>query len=107
MIKNPDAPTFEQFIAMMTRGENLPDRVGGGAPTSERLEEHAAILKIISENPDGIRVMCVGCGGSVPMREGFACVCGGWVCPHCAQLEGDDDCNHERPPILPPPEDDD
>lgn len=104
MIKNRDAPTFDELVKMLSSGENLPDRYGGGATDAERVAAHADLVDIITRNPDGIRTKCNACGADVPLREAFACTCGGWICAACVAIEGEGSCDHERPVFL---EDDD
>lgn len=97
MIKHPDLNVAEIFEHML---DNLPTRVGGPPATdAERGEAQIELRRIVTETPDNVKIICIACDGSVPLRTAECCVCGGFVCPACVQLEGYGECHHERPTL--------
>lgn len=98
MIRHPEL-NVREILALLTSGEHLPDLVGAPLSDTERAREHAHIVEI-AQNTDNIKIVCVGCDGTTPLLEAAACVCGGFVCPTCQQLEPDGECDH-TPHVLP------
>jgi hypothetical protein len=101
---HPDL-TIPMMLDLMTSGDHLPDKVGGGATDEERAAAGEELHRMATEGK--VSFMCIGCEGSVPIKDAALCACGGFVCPACVALEDDDRCDHERPAFLPEEDDDD
>ena len=93
MIRHKDLDPAE-ILREMTGGEHLPKRLAGPPQSdAERLEDAAAIQEIIA-NPDNVRTICIGCGTDTPLLESAVCICGGFVCVNCQEIEDDGLCDH-------------
>jgi len=88
----PDAATI--LKEMISPNHALPKRISGPPETHEERVEAYEHLVELAENPDNIRIVCIGCSLDVPLLESSPCACGGFVCAHCQRIEEDGVCDH-------------
>jgi hypothetical protein len=93
MIRRTDI-TVDEILRDMVRSQSMPDRVGAPMSAAERAAAAEAVARIVNDNSDNIRTVCVGCGDGVPLRLSAPCQCGGFVCVACQRLEEDGTCDH-------------
>lgn len=74
--------------------ETLPERADGTASTIAARTAAAEATARIAAN-GGVMFVCTACGSTLPITEALPCVCGGFVCKPCADLETDGVCEHE------------
>ena len=94
MIRHPDFPNPETILKEMIGGEHMPKRMSGPPETDAERAESMEHLHRIAQDPNNIRIMCIGCGSDVPMLESACCQCGGFVCASCQRVEEDGVCEH-------------
>lgn len=97
MIKHPDM-TPQLLLDQFRQPELHSRRLDGQETPEERAAMQMKMRELLEHPREGFKIICIGCGDTdVSLLDSVACVCGGFVCPACIQIEGEGECHHEKP----------
>lgn len=98
MITNPDL-NVRAILAEMQLMIESPQRIDQPMSDIDRAAEGEKVRELAAD-PSKVHIICIACEDAAPLLSAHCCICGGFLCPACAELEGEGACEHERPAML-------